>query len=112
MTTGLPIATVTGSGVRLTDGLGSATSLGAGHLITMVAGSITTTVGAGRRAAMAIIITEHGGDPRLSSSSMSRLLTASASAGIHWATASAIRVDDIINALKLCARMTWRGFNA
>jgi hypothetical protein len=25
--------------------------------------------------------------------------------------ASAIRVDDIINALKLCARMTWRGFN-
>src|SRR4051794_15791949 len=105
MTTGRRIATDIGSGVRLTDGPGSATSHGAGRLIITVAGSVTTTVGAGHRVATATIIIEHGGVLRSSSSSMSRPLTASASVGIPWAMVSATRVGDIINALKPCAQM-------
>lgn len=81
--TGLRIATVTGYGVRRMAGPGWAMKRGAGLLTTMGDGSITTTVGAGRRAAMAMWPTETGGGPRSSSSFTSRLLTGNASAGIH-----------------------------
>src|ERR1700687_3907762 len=51
MTIGRRIVTEAGSGFHLMDGPGWVMSPGAGRLITMVAGSITTTTGPGVRAA-------------------------------------------------------------
>src|ERR687884_31024 len=67
--TGHRIVTATGDGVVLTAGPGWATSRGAGLRITMAAGSITTTVGAGLRAPTATVMNETTGIRRLSPSS-------------------------------------------
>src|SRR5439155_4663262 len=60
---GLPIVMAAGSGTPTTDGRGFPTNRGAGLLIIMVAGCITTTPGAGGRVRFIPLIGPYGDLP-------------------------------------------------
>ena len=101
---------VIGFGVRHTDGPGLVTSRGVGRRITMDAGSITTTIGRGVRAAATTELTV-GGDQR--SWLLSTLTTTTA--GTHSATTSAIHIRVITTSRDVLLRsgpMSWLNYVA
>jgi hypothetical protein len=85
---GRRIVSAVGPGCRLTAGRGLDTSPGDGRLITTAVGSITTTTGPGRRAAITFASAVGGGPRWWRSTSHS----ATTSAGIRCRTIKEIRI--------------------
>src|SRR5688500_4676391 len=93
---GRHIAMVIGPGVRRMAGRGLVSIRGVGRLITMGAGSITTTRGFGSRGVTSTR-SEAGGGPRSSPLSILVFHSVTTFAGIHCRTTSAIHIHAIID---------------
>src|SRR5687767_2500047 len=91
LATGRHIAMVIGPGVRRMAGRGLVSNRGVGRLITMGAGSITTTRGFGSRGVTSTR-SEAGGGPRSSPLSILVFHSVTTFAGIHCRTTSAIHI--------------------
>src|SRR5688500_2257711 len=96
LATGRHIAMVIGPGVRRMAGRGLVSNRGVGRLITMGAGSITTTRGFGSRGVTSTR-SEAGGGPRSSPLSILVFHSVTTFAGIHCRTTSAIHIHAIID---------------
>src|SRR5688572_18563965 len=96
LVTGRHIAMVIGPGVRRMAGRGLVSNRGVGRLITMGAGSITTTRGFGSRGVTSTR-SEAGGGPRSSPLSILVFHSVTTFAGIHCRTTSAIHIHAIID---------------